>query len=789
MKFINGLFYNGKAFDTDFTFYRGRIKSQNDWFVSNSLNTIDKFSILPKMSMSDHTPCSIKIKCHSEITLQFLNDNAECLFDYSYYDRSNRIKPKVLLNKLHINANFIHNLNMIAAQIDDGLSKNTDINELSCEVTHSLYTICKNASKKKLPALRIPRNKLNLSSNHFHNIADANISMYNHLVSENVEIENTIPYLIRWHENERFAYLKEDEEYNIKKNKNWKYVSKSNSREMWKLIDYNEKETELKDNFIEPNVIDSYFRNIFQAHHLENNPTTESIDVEVSAYSVDNNILGRNITRNDLDLAIKQIGRGIGLDGIEKKISTVFPASLRDALARLLHVIFHTLYPDDWRYQILRPEKKKGHTTEKPKLRGVAISPLLPTLYEIILNNRFQSWYVVNPEQAGFRKSQGCIIQIFAIYLLNQLAKSLNESLFIGFIDYEKAFDFTNRCEIINDLMKKQAGSSFTKAISKMYHCTYYVPKISKLTTGDAILSKHGVTQGRNSSANLFSFSISEVPSAIYINDKIKDNVLQLADDASIATTSHVNLSIAFNQLIEMSKNKYMITNIDKTKFVNLSKTPQKFPIKLSETQTIEYAKNDEHLYLGMWITSSDDIVDHIRSNLSHRKFNISKFYSWLAINEETPIKIKLQVYNSCMLASYLYGCECWFKIDAVSDLLLIEERKILKKILQVKSNTPSEIIYIELNRVNIITKIKHMQFKFLKKFKLLKCEDSISRRILESCHHLDIHRYYESLKNDIHQRFMMQIKEQLYASTTTYCTRYVDISDCKYNAFIYDNC
>ena len=149
---------------------------------------------------------------------------------------------------------------------------------------------------------------------------------------------------------------------------------------------------------------------------------------------------------------------------------------------------------------------------------------------------------MVNPEQAGFRKSQGCIIQIFAIYLLNQLAKSLNESLFIGFIDYEKAFDFTNRCEIIKDLMKKQAGSSFTKAISEMYHCTYYVPKISKLTTGDAILSKHGVTQGRNSSANLFSFSISEVPSAIYINDKIKDNVLQLADDASIATTSHVNL-------------------------------------------------------------------------------------------------------------------------------------------------------------------------------------------------------------------------------------------------------
>ena len=34
----------------------------------------------------------------------------------------------------------------------------------------------------------------------------------------------------------------------------------------------------------------------------------------------------------------------------------------------------------------------------------------------------------------------------------------------------------------------------------------------------------------------------------------------------------------------------------------------------------------------------------------------------------------------------------------------------------------------------------------------------------------------------------MTQIKEHLRASTTTYCTRYVEISGCKYNPFIYDN-
>ena len=50
------------------------------------------------------------------------------------------------------------------------------------------------------------------------------------------------------------------------------------------------------------------------------------------------------------------------------------------------------------------------------------------------------------------------------------------ETLFIGFIDYKKAF---NRHDIVDDLMNKEAGSKFTKAVTNMYQKTYHVPKIS----------------------------------------------------------------------------------------------------------------------------------------------------------------------------------------------------------------------------------------------------------------------------------------------------------------------
>ena len=77
-----------------------------------------------------------------------------------------------------------------------------------------------------------------------------------------------------------------------------------------------------------------------------------------------------------------------------------------------------------------------------------------------------------------------------------------------------------------------------------------------------------------------------------------------------------------------------------------------------------------------------------------------------------TLINIKLQVLDSCMFAAYLYGCKCWWKVEHVAESLLAEDREILRRVLQVKPNTPNDIIYIELNRCDIIINIKHKQKK-----------------------------------------------------------------------------
>ena len=214
----------------------------------------------------------------------------------------------------------------------------------------------------------------------------------------------------------------------------------------------------------------------------------------------------------------------------------------------------------------LGQKRRKGTLLEN---RNDEVCPYLPFC------QRFMTLFSIIVLVAGINHEQGCGIQIFAIYLLIELANSQNETVFIGFVDYEKAFDFTNRAEIVRDLVENKAGATFTNAISQMYSRNYYVPKFSTHKLGEPISAKHGVIQGRKSSTILFS-SLHHVYQQLYLS-------MQLADDASIISNSYNDLAIAFKQLIEVSESKGMVINVEKIFYIHASKNPTQTPLLISE--------------------------------------------------------------------------------------------------------------------------------------------------------------------------------------------------------------
>lgn len=786
---INGLVSDKVNCDTDFTWFRANLKSQNDWAFCNSTNCIHKFSILNKYEVSDHKPICLELGLTKHtLNTDFIKDISIGNFSYDHHDSSHFIKKPMKLHNLDL-PKILPELYSLANSLNECLSADEiDINNICDLFNTNLYESCKKHSCS-VEDVVIPSHKMHLNSSNFYAISNVNKFMMDKYLNDNASYDAIYPYLIEWQLNLKYGKKKESDEFNCRVNKNWKFLQKNNSKLMWKKIAWKEKKC--TNQAVDQSIITDYFTEIFQNPRLLSNPTIHDVKNIIHCYDNVVPALDNPFNLSELNVAITNVSKGIGLDSIDKDICKIFPYVLRTAILNMFNHIFLNSYPDCWSNLFLRPEIKKGHTFKKPKLRGIAISSMMPAIYDSMMNNRFQQWTPLNPEQAGFKHGQGCMLQIFSLYLLMELSRANDTSIFIGFIDYEKAFDFVSRGQIALDLIDNSAGKNFVNAIANMYDRNFYVPKVRNNKLANPIKSVHGVTQGRQSSTTIFNFEVKDLPANVCIhNNFINVNCLQLADDSALITESLSDLQDAFSQAFEFSSKKYMYINYDKTVYLHLDSNPIHEDIVIDNDTTISAAERLEHVYLGITFIASNNIIQHIKKNFSKREFNICKYYEWLHLNHETPFQIKLHVLYSCFFSTYLYGVEAWFKISKFSNKLLSLERKFLKSLLGVKSGTTNELIYLEIHRNDIMNVIESRQIKFARKLLTLTDSDAIVKKVLYACRNLEVHKYYSDLQNasctpinDIAIR-INSIQNQ----SSTHISRYKNLINTDLNHIIYES-
>jgi hypothetical protein len=755
--------------------------------MTNYVDGVDTFKIIQKLNCSDHCPLEVRLCIPRTLSLEFLKTVADGHLSYEHHDNSRIIKPKLTLKNIDTE-NLSGRFNELAELLDQKMEiGDMDSNSLAILMNDKLYEACNRKYKRKIK--HVPEEKKHLTSHNFHAIADANLRMYTLSLQRDDDPATCDVYYQLWEVNQAYAYIKEKEEYNVRANTSWKYTAKNDPKKLWKKIDYKDKNNKSQNEKtgIEEGVILDYFKGIYQNERLEKNPTIEDVKDSLDTYNMYVPVLDDNFTMDELDRAIAKNGAGIGLDGLDKKIAILFSKDLRSSILELFNRVYSTTYPEIWTKQLLRPETKKGHTKKNPKMRGLAISQLLPTLYDIMLFNRFNQWYCPNAEQASAPK-QGCILQIFSIYVMMEYLKSIGKTLYIGFLDYEKAFDFISRGHLITHLQEKGAGAKFVRAIASMYTTTLYVPKMCN-RAGEAIVAKHGVMQGRQTSSPLFSFEVHEMGKSINQPASIinETNLLQLADDSGLLTEGRVLLQQEFGQCLQFSADNFMSANLDKTVFLEASENNDTEPMKVGEA-VIKPAENDEYVYLGMNYIASNEILKHIQRALKDRMFHVSKFYDWLLINEATPVTVKLNVLYVCMFNAYLYAVEAWWKIDDVSKRLLLLERKLLRCILCVKSNTPDDVLYLEFNRHDLIAWIKHRQRNFFQNLLQLRDDEAVARRIVTKYRHLPLFEYYDNIDPDVLTKNKEDRLSRVHNATTTYLQRYTQLIDTTYNHVIYDS-
>ena len=618
-----------------------------------------------------------------------------------------------------------------------------------------------------------------------------NLFTYNFYTNNGTEMEIRKPYLENFVLYQQLAASAENDEINAKKNSAWKNAKKD-GKKLWKLIDWKGKADSKKEILIHESDITQYFTKIFQSEKTRDHPKVDSVAEQLNHYHNYVPALDDPFAFEELTKAVGKVGTGCGLDGLRSDIIRMLPPSILRCIHTVLQRVFVGDYPKQWEVQILNAVAKDGHTSNDPKLRGIGIAEILARVYDIIIDERFKNWYIPNKEQAGGRCKQGCPLPLFSIFLLLYYAAQNNRELCIGFMDYEKAFDYTNRAKIVLKLMDRGCGRVFTEAIAKMCHSTTYIPSTSnKLCEG--ITTSYGVAQGRNSSPDLYSFAVSDMASCTDSLDT-KDfidpyNLAQLVDDAAILADGTQMLAPKMKCALVYSEEINQIPNIPKTVFCHFSKTPftdRLFIDENTELSSVSVIKG--HRYLGVKFLPTNDVRKIIIFNIDDRFSQWCKFYAWLEVNEETPIEIKLLVLDACLFTCILYAVEVFGDITCVEKKLRLAEQKALRSILQVKKGTSIDLLYNELKRPDIISKVKDSQYKFYQKVLNLNEEEAVVKSILELCKDTPIVCYYESLLPDNKQKNILERETRISHADTSMLQYYASIVNISEKSNIYCN-
>ena len=105
--------------------------------------------------------------------------------------------------------------------------------------------------------------------------------------------------------------------------------------------------------------------------------------------------------------------------------------------------------PKGWKEGYLVKIPKKGDLQECNNCRGIMLLSVPGQVLNIIILERLKKEVgtkkSLRDHQAGFRQDRGCIYQIATLRIIVEQSMEFDSSLYLNFVDYEKAFDSLDR--------------------------------------------------------------------------------------------------------------------------------------------------------------------------------------------------------------------------------------------------------------------------------------------------------------------------------------------------------
>ena len=383
------------------------------------------------------------------------------------------------------------------------------------------------------------------------------------------------------------------------------------------------------------------------------------------------------ISLQDVRKAVKKLknGKSPGVDGITSEMLKCGGECLLEWLRRVCNVCtLEEKVPNDWMRAIIVPiYKGKGDRCDCKNYRGISLLSIPGKVYGRILIERVRSLTeeLIGEEQCGFRSGRGCVDQVFVLKQMSEKFVDKNKSLYVAYMDLEKAYDRIDRDAMWRVLDMYGIRGRLLKAVKSLYERSEACVRVCR-EEGEWFEVGVGLRQGCVMSPWLFNLFMDAAMREVRVNAgeigvtlrdvgrdvEWKVDWLMFADDTVLVGDSEEKLERLVQEFGRVCQRRKLSVNVNKSKVMKIGKNDEDNEMNISlENRRMEEVES--YRYLGVDITSDGGMDEEV----NHRITDAKKTWGALKVlwsKRHISREAKVGMYEGIIEPSLLYGCEVW---------------------------------------------------------------------------------------------------------------------------------
>jgi len=380
----------------------------------------------------------------------------------------------------------------------------------------------------------------------------------------------------------------------------------------------------------------------------------------------DETITGPSILKGEVEKAIKRLKnkKAPGPDNIHSEVLKLIDENGVCFLTELFNRIYDTgTIPSDWLHSTFITIPKKNNAVQCSDFRTISLMSQALKAFLYIIHERIYPKLEQNlgETQFGFRNGLGTRDALFGLQVLLQRCRDYNITVYLCFIDFEKAFDKVKHNRLIEVLHKHQVDDKDARIICNLYMKQKASVMFENQFT-DEIEIKRGVRQGcvlspllfNAYSEEIFKEALDDVDVGIVVNGE-KINNMRYADDTVVLASTPEGLQFLLNRINAKCNDYGLKLNTQKTKYMVVSRSPiTDMEFKISN-ENIDRVENFR--YLGCQINDKIDHTIEIRCRIEQARSAFIRMKKVLC-SRNIHLNLRVRLARCFVFSVLLYGVE-----------------------------------------------------------------------------------------------------------------------------------